>query len=177
MYRLWGGLIPLFPPINRPPINIIYLVLGLPRARWDSNPRMDPFLPCSSHHFESTLRPMVFRRSAQGTDRSTSSATSGNSTTDTSSPTSPNEVRSFTSRRPGRSRTRYVQESDGIMSGIHPILTWGRQRNNTATTSANNFAQPTVQATSITDALAGQISNFPYVFIFIIIFRMKKIYI
>eukprot|EP00102_Acyrthosiphon_pisum_P010274 XP_008178543.1 PREDICTED: large proline-rich protein bag6-B isoform X2 [Acyrthosiphon pisum] len=131
---------------------------GLARGRWDSTPRMDPFLPCSSHHFESNLRPMVLaRRSAQGTDRSTSSATSGNSTTDTSSPTSPNEVRSFTSRRPGRSRTRYVQESDGMMSGIHPILTWGRQRNNTATTSANNIAQATGQGTSLTDALAGQI--------------------
>jgi len=128
---------------------------------------MDPFLPCSSHHFESNLRPMVLaRRSAQGTDRSTSSATSGNSTTDTSSPTSPNEVRSFTSRRPGRSRTRYVQESDGMMSGIHPILTWGRQRNNTTTSSANNIAQATGQGTSLTDALAGQISNFLYVFLF-----------
>lgn len=131
---------------------------GLARGRWDSTPRMDPFLPCSSHHFESNLRPMVLaRRSAQGTDRSTSSATSGNSTTDTSSPTSPNEVRSFTSRRPGRSRTRYVQESDGMMSGIHPILTWGRQRNNTTTSSANNIAQATGQGTSLTDALAGQI--------------------
>lgn len=127
---------------------------------------MDPFLPCSSHHFESNLRPMVLaRRSAQGTDRSTSAA-SGNSNTDTSSPTSPIEVRSFTSRRPGRSRTRYVQESDGLLSGIHPILTWGRQRNNTTMSSANNIAQATGQGTSLTDALAGQISNFSYVFLF-----------
>jgi len=126
---------------------------------------MDPFLPCSSHHFEQNLRPVVLaRRSAQGTDRSTSSATSGNSTTDTSSPTSPNEVRSFTSRRPGRSRTRYLQEPDGIISGIHPILTWGRQRNNTVTTSLNNIAQATGQGSSLTDALAGQLSNFSFVF-------------
>ncbi|XP_022176814.1 large proline-rich protein bag6-A isoform X1 [Myzus persicae] len=131
---------------------------GLARGRWDSTPRMDPFLPCSSHHFEPNLRPVVLaRRSTQGTDRSTSSATSGNSTTDTSSPTSPNEVRSFTSRRPGRSRTRYLQDSDAMMSGIHPILTWGRQRNNTATTSASNIAQATGQGSSLTDALAGQI--------------------
>ncbi|KAL4122331.1 hypothetical protein QTP88_014681 [Uroleucon formosanum] len=130
---------------------------GLARGRWDSTPRMDPFLPCSSHHFESNLRPMVLaRRPAQGIDRSTSAA-SGNSNTDTSSPTSPIEVRSFTSRRPGRSRTRYVQESDGLLSGIHPILTWGRQRNNTTTSSANNIAQATGQGTSLTDALAGQI--------------------
>jgi hypothetical protein len=122
---------------------------------------MDPFLPCSSHHFESNLRPMVLaRRSTQGTDRSTSSATSGNSTTDTSSPTSPNEARSFPSRRLGRSRSRYAQESDTIMAGVHPILTWGRHRNNTATTSASNITQATTQGTSLTDALAGQISNY-----------------
>lgn len=125
---------------------------------------MDPFLPCNSHHFEPNLRPVVLaRRSAQGTDRSSSSATSGNSTTDTSSPTSPNEVRSFTSRRPGRSRTRYFHDADGIMSSINPILTWGRVRNNTATTSASNIAQATGQG-SLTDALAGQISNLSYVF-------------
>jgi len=125
---------------------------------------MDPFLPCNSHHFEPNIRPVVLaRRSAQGTDRSTSSTTSGNSTTDTSSPTSPNEVRSFTSRRPGRSRTRYFQESDGIMSGIHPILTWGRQRSNTAT--SGTIIAHNGQSTSLTDALAGQISNFSCIFI------------
>ncbi|XP_025206155.1 large proline-rich protein bag6-B isoform X2 [Melanaphis sacchari] len=131
---------------------------GLSRGRWDTSPRMDPFLPCSSHHFESNLRPMVLaRRSTQGSDRSTSSATSGNSTTDTSSPTSPNEARTFPSRRPGRSRTRYMQEHDTILSGIHPILTWGRHRNNTATTSASNTTQATTQGSSLTDALAGHI--------------------
>ncbi|CAH1726122.1 large proline-rich protein bag6-B isoform X2 [Aphis gossypii] len=131
---------------------------GLSRGRWDVTPRMDPFLPCSSHHFESNFRPMVLaRRSTQGTDRSTSSATSGNSTTDTSSPTSPNEGRSFPSRRPGRSRTRYLPDPEAIISGIHPILTWGRHRNNTATTSASNNSQATTQGSSLTDALAGQI--------------------
>jgi len=42
---------------------------------------MDPFLPCSSYHFERNVRSVVLeRRSTQGTDRSTSSAYSGNST-------------------------------------------------------------------------------------------------
>lgn len=126
---------------------------------------MDPFLSCNSHHFDPNLRPVVVaRRTAQGTDRSTSSATSGNSTTDTSSPTSPNEVRSFTSRRPGRSRTRYLHDADGIMSGIHPILTWGRQINNTAATSASNIAQHIAQRGNLTDSLAGQISNFFFIY-------------
>jgi len=125
---------------------------------------------------------VIARRSTQGTDRSTSSATSGNSTTDTSSPTSPNEVRPFPSRRPGRSRTRYMHDSDAYMSGIHPILTWGRNhRNNTATTSASNITQATGLGSSITDALAGQISNFSYVLVliknysyFFMIFLLKK---
>lgn len=143
--------------------NIIYFVIGLARGRWDSTPRMDPFLPCSSHHFESTLRPMVIaRRSAQGSDRSTSSTTSGNSTTDTSSPPSPNEPRSF-SRRASRPRPRYMPVSDEMISGIHPVLTWGRQRNDavahTPVTSAHNMRDLRVP-----EALAGQISNFFYIF-------------
>lgn len=138
----------------------IYIVTGISRGRLDNSPRIDPFLPCSSHHFESNLRPLVVARRAQGLDRSTSSATSGNSTTDTS-PTSPNEIRVFTSRRPGRQRARYVQDSDGIIAGIHPVLTWARNnRNNAATTSASNIAQAAGQGSSLTDTLAGQISNF-----------------
>jgi hypothetical protein len=128
---------------------------GLARGRWDSTPRMDPFLPCSSHHFESTSRPMVIaRRSAQGSDRSTSSTTSGSSTTDTSSPTSPNEVRSFTSRRASRPRTRFV---DGFMSGIHPILSWGRQRNETVINTPVTNVTQAIPSPNLTDALAGQI--------------------
>jgi len=77
---------------------IIYFVIGLARGPWDSNPRMDPFLPCSSRHFEPNTRPILrARRFTQGTNRSTSSATSGNPTTDTSSPASPNGEKPFTS--------------------------------------------------------------------------------
>lgn len=137
----------------------MYFISGLNRGRWDNSPRMDPFLPCSSHHFESNVRPMVLaRRSPQMTDRSTS----GNSnTTDSSTPTSPNDIRPISIRRTtGRPRTRYVQDSEGFLSGIHPILTWGRNhRNNTATTSASNNVQPTGQG-NVAEALAGQISNF-----------------
>lgn len=135
----------------------IYFVVGLGHGRWDTSPRMDPFLPCSSHHFESYLRPMVLaRRSAQGTDRSTS-ANNGNST---DSPASP-EMRPFTARRLGRQqRARYMPDPDGFLSGMHPILTWGRNhRNNIATTSSSNNAQATGQNSNLTDSLAGQISN------------------
>lgn len=137
------------------------------RGRDTGGPRMDPFLPCSSHHFESHLRPMVLaRRSAQGTDRSTSSA---NSTTNTSTPTSPNEMRPFSSRRAGRPRTRYIQDPDSFLSGIHPILTWGRNhRNNTATTSASNNAQATTgQGSGLSDPiLTGHISNLHGFYVF-----------
>lgn len=113
---------------------------GLSRGRWDS-PRMDPFLPCNSHHFESNLRPMVLaRRSTQGTDRSTSSATSGNSTTDTSTPTSPNEMRPFSVRRSGRPRARYVPDADGFLAGIHPIVAWGRNQRNINAVITNSQA-------------------------------------
>lgn len=99
---------------------------------------------------------VLARRSTQGADRSTSS-NSGNSTTDTSSPSSPNEMRPFSVRRSGRSRSRYVPESEPFLAGIHPILTWGRNhRNNTATTSASNNAQ----GTGIPNSLAANISNF-----------------
>lgn len=123
---------------------------------------MDPFLPCSSHHFESNLRPMVLaRRSTQGTDRSSSSNTNGSSATDTSTPTSPNEIRPFSVRRSGRPRTRYVQDSEGYLSGIHPILTWGRtHRTNAATTAASNNTNGGGLTGGISDTLAGQISNF-----------------
>jgi len=133
---------------------------GLNRGQWDTSPRMDPFLPCSSHHFESNLRPMVLaRRSNQGTDRSSTSVNNSNSTTDTSSPTSPNEVRHISSgRRLGRPRNRYVQDSDGILSGIHPILAWGRNlRNNIATTSGTLNSQVAGQNLGSSDSLAGQI--------------------
>jgi len=130
---------------------------------------MDPFLPCSSHHFESTLRPMVLsRRSTQGTERSTSSANNGGGSTavDNSTPTS-NEIRSLPVRRSGRPRARYVPDSEAFLSGIHPILTWGRNhRNNTATTSASNNVQATGQGNGISNVLVGQISNF-----FLLIFR------
>lgn len=132
-------------------------------------PRMDPFLPCSSHHFESNLRPVVLsRRSTQGVERSTTSSTtsSSNSTTDTSTPPSPNEIRaSLTARRAARPRTRYVQDADGFLSGIHPILTWGRNyhRNNPpAVASGSNNAQ----GNGLADTLSGRISNY---FIFILI--------
>lgn len=138
----------------------VYFVIGLSRGRWDTSPRVDPFLPCNSHHFESNLRPMVLaRRNTQGTDRSTSSASNINTTTDNSTPTSPNEPRPYTGRR--RPRTRYVPDAEAFLSGIHPILTWGRNhRNNTATTSASNNVQGAGQAgVLLADTLAGQISN------------------
>lgn len=140
----------------------VYFITGLSRGRWDTTPRMDPFLPCNSHHFESNLRPMVLaRRNTQSTDRSTSSTSNINTTVDNSTPTSPNEVRSFPVRRPGRPRTRYVPDSEGFLSDIHPILTWGRNhRNSTATTSASNNAQAAGQGGGfLADTLAGQISN------------------
>lgn len=120
---------------------------------------MDPFLPCSSHHFESNLRPVVLaRRPTQGMERSTSSTTSGNSTTDTSTPTSPIEVRAFSARRSGRPRARFIQESDGfpLTAGIHPVLTWGRNRNNVAATSGSNNAQ----GSGLSDIIAGQMSKY-----------------
>ncbi|XP_050542596.1 large proline-rich protein bag6-A isoform X2 [Daktulosphaira vitifoliae] len=124
----------------------------------DNSPRMDPYLPCSSHHFESHLRSMVLaRRPTRASDRST---VSNNSTTNTTSaPTSPSEMRPFTGRL-SRSRNRYIQDPDGYLSGIHPILTWGRNRNNVVTiTSANNTAQTTSQDSGTTTAntLAGHI--------------------
>lgn len=142
--------------------SFVWSILGLNRGQWDTNPRMDPFLPCSSHHFESNLRPMVLtRRSTQGTDRSSSSVNSSNSTTDTSSPTSPNEVRPLSGRRSGRPRTRFLPDSDGYSSGIHPILAWGRNlRNNIATTSGILNGQTAGQNLGLTDSLAGQISKF-----------------
>lgn len=126
---------------------------------------MDPFLPCSSHHFESNVRPMVLaRRSPQMTDRSTSGTSN---TSDSSTPTSPNITRPII-RRPTerileRHRARYMQDSEGFLSGIHPILPWGRNnRNNTATTPASNNV-PTTGQSNVADALAGQISNFFYI--------------
>lgn len=123
---------------------------------------MDPFLPCSSHHFESSLRPMVLaRRSTQGTDRSTSSVNSGNSTTDTSAPPSPFEMRPIPVRRSVRPRTRFVPDSaDGLIAGIHPILAWSRNhRSNTATTSSSNVTPIGLQSTGSSDSM-GHISNF-----------------
>lgn len=134
------------------------IILGIPRSR-DTGPRMDPFLPCPSHHFESHGRPMVLsRRSAQGADRSAASA---NSTTNTSTPTSPNEMRPFSGRRPGRPRPRYMQDPESFLAGIHPIFSWNRnqQRNSTATSGSNN-GQATGPGNNLTDTLAGQISNF-----------------
>lgn len=140
----------------------MYFITGLSRGRWDNSPRVDPFLPCNSHHFESNVRPVVLARRSQMTDRSTSGNTN---TTDSSTPSS-NDVRPIPIRRPsGRPRTRYVQDSEGFLSGIHPILTWGRnhRNNNTATTTSNsNIVPPTGQgnvANGITN-LAGQISNY-----------------
>jgi len=121
---------------------------------------MDPFLPCSSHHFESGLRPMVLaRRSTQGTDRSTSSVNNGNSTTDTSTPT-PFDMRPIPVRRSIRPRNRYVADSaDGLIAGIHPILAWGRNhRSNTATTSSSNITPTGLQSTGSSDSM-GHISN------------------
>lgn len=129
---------------------------------------MDPFLPCSSHHFESNLRPMVLaRRSTQGTDRSTSSATSGNSTTDTSTPSSPNEMRPFSVRRSGRPRARYLADPDGFLAGIHPIVAWGRNQRNI--NSLINNSQATGQGGISSNRLGEQISNY-----FICIFNHLK---
>lgn len=119
---------------------------------------MDPFLPCSSHHFES--RPMVLaRRSTQGTDRSTSSTNNGGGTNAVySAPISLSEMRPV--RRSGRPRARYVPESEAFLSGIHPVLTWGRNhRNNTATTSASNNVQAAGQGSGFSSTLAEQMSN------------------
>jgi len=138
----------------------LYFFVGLSRGRWDTSPRLDPFLPCSSHFFESNLRPMVLaRRSNQGTDRSTSSTNnSGGTTVDNSTPTS-NEFRALPVRRSGRPRTRYITDTDGFLSGIHPILTWGRNhRNNTTTTSASNNVHSTTQASDL-NTFGGQLSN------------------
>jgi len=117
---------------------------------------MDPFLPCSLHHFES--RPMVLTRcSTQGTDRSTSSTNGGGTNAVYSAPTSPNEIRTLPVRRSGRSRARYLPESEAFLSGVHPILTWVRNhRNNTATTSAGNNIQLTGQGSGLSSTLAGQ---------------------
>lgn len=99
---------------------------------------------------------VLSRRSTQGPDRSTSS-NSGNSTTDTSSPSSPNEMRPYSVRRSGRSRSRFVPEADAFVTGIHPILTWGRNhRINAATTSAISNAQ----GTSLPNTLPEHLRNF-----------------
>jgi len=138
---------------------LLIIGIALNRGRWDAtSPRMDPFLPCSSHHFETNSRPTVLaRRSTLGTDRSTSSANSGNSTTDTSTPTSPNEMRPFSVRRPGRPRTRYLHDSEGLLAGIHPILSWGRNHR----PGNINIATPNQQSTAAlpAESLTGQISN------------------
>lgn len=129
---------------------------------------MDPYLPCNSHHFESNLRPVVLARRTQGADRSTSSYNNGNSTTETLIPTFP-ELRSGTGRRTGRPRARYVHDIDGFMSGIHPILNFGRNhRYSTNASPISGNAQTTGQSGIPTDTLAGgQISNFIYVLSFI----------
>jgi len=130
---------------------------------------MDPFLACSSHHFESTFRPLMLgRRPTQGTERSTSSANNGGGSTAVDNPTpTSNEIRSLPVRRSGRPRARYLPDSEPFLSGVHPILTWGRNhRNNIAMTSASNNVQATGQGNGVSDVLAGQISNF-----FLYIFR------
>lgn len=141
---------------------MIYIITGLGRGRLDN---MDPFLPCHSHHFESIIRPVVLsRRSNQGTERSTSSGNT-NTTESSSTPTS-NDIRPISVRRTGRPRTRYVQDSEGFLPGIHPILTWGRNhRNNTATTYTSSNVHTTGQGSNqLSDTMAGNLSKFSYLF-------------
>jgi len=142
--------------ISRNIFAIVCFFLGLSRGRWDTIPHLDPFLPCSSHFFESHLRPMVLaRQSNQGTDRSTSSTNnSGGTTVDNSTPTS-DEFRAL----PVRPITRYITDTDGFLSRIHPILTLGRNhRSNTTTTSASNNVHSTTQASDL-NTFDGQLSN------------------
>ncbi|VVC43920.1 Hypothetical protein CINCED_3A020784 [Cinara cedri] len=111
-----------------------------------SIPRGDPYLPCHSHHFEPNLRPVVLARRTQGNERILSTPfNNANLANETSLPTV-SEMRPSSLRRTARPRTRYVHDIDGFMSGIHPILNFGRNNrfNTTAASPASNNTQPTL---------------------------------
>ncbi|XP_050431835.1 large proline-rich protein BAG6 isoform X2 [Adelges cooleyi] len=121
-------------------------------SRERGNSRLDPFLPCSSHHFESHLRSMVLARRPRGT------SAGNNSSSSPMTPASPPEMRQFTGRR----RNRPFDDQE-LGFGLHVLpIPWGRNRNNVATTSANNTAAQTTpqQASggaSAANTIAGQI--------------------
>lgn len=109
---------------------------------------------------------MVLARRTQGTDRPTSSANNSNPTTEPPMPVLA-ELRPGVGRRTGRPRARYVHDIDGFMSGIHPILNFGR--NNRFSTNAPSpvsiNAQGTGQTVIPTDAMTGgHISKFIHVY-------------
>lgn len=78
------------------------------------------------------------------------------------------ELRPGVGRRTGRPRARYVHDIDGFMSGIHPILNFGRNhRINPNAPPVSNNGQGTGQTAIPTDTMTmpgGHISNFIHMY-------------